>query len=40
MSKKIYVNGTILHETPTGLGVYAKNILINRVLKSFSRNDR
>lgn len=27
MSKKIYVNGTILHETPTGLGVYAKNIL-------------
>lgn len=27
MRKKIYVNGTILHETPTGLGVYAKNIL-------------
>lgn len=27
MNKKIYVNGTILHERPTGLGVYAKNIL-------------
>lgn len=27
MSKKIYVNATILHERPTGLGVYAKSIL-------------
>ncbi len=27
MSKKIYVNVTILHERPTGLGVYAKSIL-------------
>jgi len=33
MSKKIYVNGTILHETPTGLGVVAKNIL-----KVFAKN--
>lgn len=27
MKKEIYVNGTILHETPSGLGVYAKNII-------------
>lgn len=27
MSRKIYVNATILHEKTTGLGVYAKNIL-------------
>ncbi len=27
MSEKIYVNGTILHERPTGLGVYAKNVI-------------
>lgn len=35
MSKKIYVNATILHEKPTGLGVYAKNIL-----KVFSQDKR
>jgi glycosyltransferase involved in cell wall biosynthesis len=35
MDKKIYVNGTILHETPTGLGVYAKNIL-----KVFAKDKR
>lgn len=27
MKEKIYVNGTILHEHPTGLGVYVKNII-------------
>ncbi|WP_346873626.1 glycosyltransferase family 1 protein [Clostridium sp. UBA5988] len=27
MKRKIYVNGTILNENPTGLGVYTKNII-------------
>jgi glycosyltransferase involved in cell wall biosynthesis len=35
MDRKIYANGTILHETPTGLGVYAKNIL-----KVFAKDKR
>lgn len=29
MSEKIYVNATILHERPEGLGVYAKSIINN-----------
>lgn len=33
MKDKIYINGTILNETPTGLGVYVKNIL-----KIFAKN--
>ncbi len=27
MKRKIYVNGTILNENPTGIGVYTKNII-------------